>query len=362
LRYEDLLKERVDYKNKIEHLQEAVKTNYSALVNMTQEASKLRKAKEESESAFEELRVKYKELETGSSILQDKMRLYSGEEGINIEELERALTVVKRRGESVRKLDFLEDVDGGLPQSIPLMKKKLEDVQVINLNLTKEVERLEGMLKLQSDIGKDLHKELESTVRKNDSDKRDLMQKVNELDRVVSKKQEKILMLEAQLRQHIYSVSKGTKTPTDQQIDLLDASAADALSATGDIQSDLISELINEKDGNIPPDQNLLEVWVKSGTILDRVLTPGSSTFIVIDFFDYESQATTLISGSKPKWDFAASYKLTVDDFLFRYFSTDVIAFELNMVRMISHNFIFMFDIYIHIYILNSYSFVCLFN
>ena len=75
----------------------------------------------------------------------------------------------------------------------------------------------------------------------------------------------------------------------------------------------------------------VLQVWVKSATLRDGVITPGSSSFVVIDFFDYESQTTGLLTGSKPQWDFAATYKLVVDDFLLRYLATDVITLELNM-------------------------------
>ena len=40
---------------------------------------------------------------------------------------------------------------------LPEVKRKLEEVQVMNLKLTDEVEKLETMLKLQSSINKDLH-------------------------------------------------------------------------------------------------------------------------------------------------------------------------------------------------------------
>ena len=48
----------------------------------------------------------------GNSMLEDKLKLYSGEDGIDMESLERALTLVKRRGEALKKLPFLEEVEG----------------------------------------------------------------------------------------------------------------------------------------------------------------------------------------------------------------------------------------------------------
>ena len=52
----------------------------------------------------------------------------------------------------------------------------------------------------------------------------------------------------------------------------------------------------------------------------------------MVDFFDYESQTTSLVSGTKPTWDFGAVYKIVVDDFLLRYLAVDTVTLELNMV------------------------------
>jgi First C2 domain of RPGR-interacting protein 1 len=55
-------------------------------------------------------------------------------------------------------------------------------------------------------------------------------------------------------------------------------------------------------------------VWVVGCALREGCIAPGASSFVVIDFYDYESQATTLITGSSPKFDFATTYKVTVDD------------------------------------------------
>ena len=40
------------------------------------------------------------------------------------------------------------------------------------------------------------------------------------------------------------------------------------------------------------------------------VLSAGSSSFIVVDFFDFESQATPLLPGTSPAFDFATTFKV----------------------------------------------------
>lgn len=79
----------------------------------------------------EELKLKYLQSEAGSSAIRNQLNAYAGE-GVDVEALERALTLVKRRGESIAKLDFLVDPDDGVDDghtSIGL-KRKIQQVQV----------------------------------------------------------------------------------------------------------------------------------------------------------------------------------------------------------------------------------------
>jgi predicted ribosome quality control (RQC) complex YloA/Tae2 family protein len=61
------------------HLQEAVRTHFSALTSLKQQAAQYREEKETAEKTAEELRNKYQELTANTSLMQDKLRLYSGD-------------------------------------------------------------------------------------------------------------------------------------------------------------------------------------------------------------------------------------------------------------------------------------------
>ena len=334
MRYEDLAAERGDLLAKVEHLQEAVRTHFSALTSLKQQASQFREEKEETEKIAEGLRIQLQELQAGQNLMQDQLRLYSGDDGVDVATLERALTMVKRASEPYGKLPFLEDPEGEKLVSLPAVKRKLEEYQILNLRLTEENERLETMLKLQTGISKDLHKELEALVRSKDKDKQDLQQKASDFEEIALKRLDKIHSLEAQVRQYVYGLSKSTKAPRAAKEVMMitpDGKASPALE-TDETDNALLNELIEDKGGNIRDDENLMEIWVRGATIREGNLVPGSSTFVVIDFFDYESQTTSLLSGIKPQWDFAATYKITVDDFLLRYLATDTVTLELNMV------------------------------
>lgn len=334
LRFEDAAKEREEYMTKVHHLQEAVRTHFSALTSLKQHAAQLRVEKEAAEKRCEDMKLRLGDLEGSSSLASEKLKLYSGDDGVDIEQLERALTLVKRRTEASGKLPFLEDPDGEESLTVPTLKRKLEEVQVMNLKLTEEVERFESMLKLQSGINKDLHKELETVVLKRDNERRVQTKRLDEAEEVSKKRGEKVQALEAQVRQLVYDVSTGGgKGPRRQSVLAIKKDAAEEekadVSAVDPSQA-LLKELIDEGGGELNPDHNLMEVWVKSATIAPESLPSGSSTFAVVDFFDYESQTTQLLTGNKPAWDYAASYKVFVDDFFLRYLATDVVTIELN--------------------------------
>lgn len=318
-----------EYKVKISHLQEAVKTHFSALTSMKQQATQLREERDKAMQKMEETKMRFQGLEVGNAMLEDKLRIYSDGDGVDMESLERALTLVRRRGEALKKLPFLEDVDGESLLTVPDMKRKIGDLQMMNMKLAEEAEKFESMLKLQSSINKDLHSELETTVAKVDKDKRELLQRNQDFESIAVKRLEKIESLEAQLRQFVYGLNTSRKG-AGIQFAAQDKDNMSALSVDDD--NALLSELLDEQGNILKPGENVIEVWIKSAIIKPGIVGPGSSTFVVIDFFDYESQTTSLISGSKPHWDFGCTYKIVVDDFLLRYLALDTITLELNIV------------------------------
>lgn len=333
LRYEELLKEREDLKMQIGHMKEALTVKHSALTTVQKEAARLLDEKDAADKKVHELMLQLGQFESGNSALNDKLKMYTGSDGVDIESLERALTMVKRRDAAMERLPFLEDPENEKLITLPTLKRKLSDLQQLNLRLTQDNARLENLLKMQSNLNRDLHKEIEASVRSKDKDKLELEKKAEDFEQIALQRLDKIHSLEAQLRQFVYGLSKTSK---NKPISIVSPEKEDGIYSASEIYdaSDLIAELLGDRDGDLRPDENLMEVWVKEANIKDGVLPPASSTFVVVDFFDYESQATTLLTGMKPQWDFAATYKLSVDDFMLRYFATGAITIELNMVSL----------------------------
>ena len=85
---------------------------------------------------------KVKEAEASGDVLEDKMKLYMGGEGVDMEELERALTIVKRREEADfakndTTFDFLEKTTDPLEKEMDAaaLRKKLEKAQATSYKL-----------------------------------------------------------------------------------------------------------------------------------------------------------------------------------------------------------------------------------
>lgn len=68
------------------------------------------------------------------------------------------------------------------------------------------------------------------------------------------------------------------------------------------------SSLLHPDAHNVSPFR--LQVWVVGAELEPGVLSAGSSSFIVVDFFDFESQATPLLPGVSPAFDFATTFKV----------------------------------------------------
>ncbi|CAM9344057.1 unnamed protein product, partial [Phaeothamnion confervicola] len=322
-------KERLN-RGKMEHLQESAHTHHAALLALQKQAARLREEKEQAERALQELRARYNESEAGQQLLADKMRLYAGDEDVDMEELERALTLVRRRLDNggggvggVGGLPFLENAEGPDADDPSVLRRRLQHTQVQCLSLARELERAERMLKAQLAINRDLHLELEDSARRGTAAAADLRQRLGDFEALALERLTRVHRLEAQVKQLIYG-AKGKHGKGGHGGDGARAEEGEAH------QDALLAELA---EGDFGPDENVVEVWVVAAEVDASLLAAAAATFVVVDFFDYESQATPLLTGPSPRYDFAATYKVTVDDFFLRFLGTESLSLELNQTR-----------------------------
>ena len=339
----ELRKHRKDAKHQqyqIDFLQEAVKSWRDRVADLTQKLQGVMNEKEALSREKQELEIKLEEYDRSNELLKDKMRLYSGETGIDTADLERALTLVKRHSERPAEVDFL---DGEFDQAddmqaVPALKRKVQTLQIKILEQVRELERADRMVKAQSSINRDLNTELEALKSRYTSDRSTLQKKVDDMEHVASKRTARVKTLEAQLKQFMRSGGANvdlSMMPTENS----GVEARGTISATSGLASDA---------ADFEPGENILEIYivnasfakpddVAAGAIMfggkSTRLNDDATTFVMCDFYDYETQTTPIMSGLNPQYNFAATYKVEVDHFFLRHISSESLVLEVNLAR-----------------------------
>ena len=303
---------------------------------MKDQCQELKIAKESAEAERDEYKSQLSTSEAGNNVLKDKMTLYAGDDGVDVHELEKALTIVKRRDDPTPDMSHLglEAVEGDVsqlangPDAVPALKRKVKELYDLNQQMRYELDRTEDMRKAQVAINKELHIELTSLQQLKDTEAKDLVLKVKDLEGLAARRLARVGTLEAQVKQQLYSVKMGHKgkalLPGLAEGDEDDATAG----------GDTLLEELGGAD-NLGADENIVEVWVKEAALDENgeFGNPGAPTFVIIDFFNFESEATPVLEGRKPQYDFASTYRINMDDFFLKFLATQTLVIELSQVQ-----------------------------
>ena len=111
---------RVDKQKQIQvrHLQEAAKLHHTELRALKEKVDLLQEERDNLREERDTDRRKLERFHRENGLLQDKMRLYSQEGGVDPSALEEALTLVKRRTERPADVDFLEKTRSDITSGI----------------------------------------------------------------------------------------------------------------------------------------------------------------------------------------------------------------------------------------------------
>lgn len=202
-------------------------------------------------------------------------------------------------------------------------------LQIAHLKAMQELERCEKMLHAQTNINRELTLEIEDLTARKLSASSALQSKIKELALLAEERQQRIHMLEAQIRQLKYARAKLRKTA--QFFDDEPASNSsddDDDEASSDLES--VSESLVMAARDLVPGEQLLEIVIPSAAFDRNVVSENSSTFVLCDFYDFESQTTSLLMGSRPEYSFSATFQVTVDGFFLRYLASETLALEVH--------------------------------
>lgn len=206
------------------------------------------------------------------------------------------------------------------------LRNRVHILQMAHLKAMQELERCEKMLHAQTNINRELALEIEDLTSRKVSASTVLQSRIKELELLAEERQQKIHQLEAQIRQLKYARAKLLQKTrlSDEEPDL--SSSSDEESS--DVES--ISESLVMAARDLAPGEQLLELLIVSGNFDRNVVSGNSSTFILCDFYDFESQTTPLLMGSRPDYSFSSTFKVTVDGFFLRYLASETLVLEVH--------------------------------
>lgn len=163
----ELMHSNVELKSRCEHLQKALEINTAMLERAKSEIVALQDVKKELEGHLEICRTHLLDMETTKSILEDKIRLYSNEDNVELTaDLEKSLIVIKHCKRSTSDKDSSACIPDDVEDS-----KDTRGTCPVNLQLMQEVEKYKGMWEVEADINKNLKNEISSVISSKESEK-----------------------------------------------------------------------------------------------------------------------------------------------------------------------------------------------
>lgn len=130
------------------------------------------------EEEHKELRINFFKLKHENDDLQQKMRFFTKESAVDMQEIEEALILVKKRKEKEnQELDFLQKVED--ERSLDL-QKSLEELNAQHADTINELEKTRNMLIVQHKINKDYQQEAVACRTKLDETRQDFESRLEE--------------------------------------------------------------------------------------------------------------------------------------------------------------------------------------
>lgn len=254
--------------------------------------------------------------------LTEKVQVFTGDTGIDIEDLEKALAIVK-------KGDVAGLATSGPAQGIDTSGETITTLKNDKMRLVQDLEKLQRVLDLQDKINADYKAELDAQKLKFAQMRREYDYKLQEANRTLATRAERVRILETRLRNQVYSLSRNSQRDGNLKDSMLQGSGLGAGAVDEDNESVMSDGLL---DDDIGDGQNVFEMTIRELT-LDASVMAGSSTppatFFTYDFFEHETQTTPVVSGIQQRLEYTSQFVVKVDAFFLNYLATKTMKLEL---------------------------------
>ncbi|CAD5117963.1 DgyrCDS6705 [Dimorphilus gyrociliatus] len=297
-------------KVQIAQLEATLKADVGEKGSILDKLTEEREKKDKMEEEHKDLRINYFKLKHENDDLQQKMKFFTKESAVDMQEIEEALILVKRRKEKEnQELDFLHKVDDERSSDI---QRSLEELNAQHADTINELEKTRNMLIVQHKINKDYQQEAVACRSKLDETRQDYESRLEEYAQLLDIRAARIKKLEAQLRDVAYGTRRYTvKKDLDEDEDMI------------------IDDAIELERGH-----NMFEIHIKRVVLtpeaIEMIEDDEASVFCTYDFYEFETQATPVLRAPKPEFEFTSQYIVKTDDFFLYYLQKECLIVELH--------------------------------
>ncbi|XP_061221057.1 protein fantom isoform X2 [Neopsephotus bourkii] len=258
-----------------------------------------------------DLQLRYLEHKQQLDELKNHMKFLTKESDIDVGELSEAILHIKvQKQQQNEDLVFLEKVEDDNRKDL---EHSMRELQLTHAETVQELEKTRNMLILQHKINKDYQNEVEAVTQKMESMQKDCEVKLEQFVHLLDIRAARIRKLEAQLGDIAY----GTK-PYKSKTEILPGDPVDEFDETLHLQRG----------------ENLFEIHI-SKVIFSSAVTQAfgvcePATFCSYSFYDFELQATPIVYGCTPSYDFTSQYLVQANDCFLHYMQQNSITFEVH--------------------------------
>ncbi|KAM8982955.1 protein fantom isoform 2-T4 [Ara ararauna] len=258
-----------------------------------------------------DLQLRYLEHMQQLDELKNRMKFLTKESDIDVAEFGEALLHIKiQKQQQNGDLVFLEKVEDDNHKDL---ERSMRELQLTHAETVQELEKTRNMLILQHKINKDYQNEVEAVTQKMESLQKDYEVKLEQYVHLLDIRAARIRKLEAQLGDVVY----GTK-PYKSKPEILPGDPVDEFDETLHLQRG----------------ENLFEIHISkvifSSAVMQAFGVCEPATFCTYSFYDFELQATPIVYGRTPSYDFTSQYLVQADDCFLHYMQQNSITFEVH--------------------------------
>ena len=272
---------------------------YNAMEELKRQIDFLTHGKQVSDTELFSLKDELEQLRKRFKVYQD----YSASD------IEEAFALLHMKRESGVTLEFLNNLD-----SVAEDKKKLQELRKQYAMCVQDLEKTTKLLKLQESINQGYKGEIEQLKQKMKLIQNEYEFRLEEYCRLADVRGHRIEVLERDLKRlhvdphgfyiNVVVIEQGKESTQKLQ------------PGQNIIAVHIQAALFNEKSCEDDP-------WLKERLFSHE---KSATTFVAIDFYDFETEISGIGFGVKPVYDHTAKYTVNVDDFFLDYLQSKKVA------------------------------------